>query len=216
MVKIFNNNKESVGTNSNTTKDPNSKPVNGVSDLTPNTATSVIEPTLVSANTNNKNKEFKTLLMGHQLQIDDLTSTLQRLQAEFENYKKRTDKESIAHVKHANATLIRKLLPVLDTFDSAITNCKSTKADAQYIKGLELLHTQLLGVLSESGLRSIDTENKKFDPFKHEVMLVQECDKDDDLILSEFQKGYMLNENILRHSKVMIAKKISKDTVENK
>ena len=142
-------------------------------------------------------------------QIAELTNTLKRLQAEFENYKKRADKENINTIKKANVGLITELLPVLDSFELALkdNNCGNGEI-TKYRKGMELIYTQLYSILEDQGLRAIDTRNQKFDPFKHEVLMVKESDEPEDKILQEFQKGYFLNENIIRHSKVMISKHV--------
>jgi molecular chaperone GrpE len=143
-------------------------------------------------------------------QIEELTNTLKRLQAEFENYKKRADKENINMIKNANASLIKELLPVLDSFELALknNNCCDNQDIIKFHKGLELIYSQVYSVLEDQGLRSIDTKNQLFDPFRHEVLLVKESNEPEDKILEEFQKGYFLNENVIRHSKVMIAKHV--------
>ncbi|HIH32216.1 TPA: nucleotide exchange factor GrpE [Candidatus Woesearchaeota archaeon] len=141
-----------------------------------------------------------------QEQFDDLTTTLQRIQAEFENYKKRIEKENQSLIKNANADLIKQLLPVLDSFELAIKNSNGNQEIDKFKKGLELIYAQLFNIMEDQGLRIIDTKNQKFDPYKHEVLLVKESGKEEDFILEEFQKGYMLNSIVLRHSKVMIAK----------
>ncbi|MFA5797302.1 MAG: nucleotide exchange factor GrpE [Candidatus Woesearchaeota archaeon] len=151
--------------------------------------------------------------------IEELTDTLKRLQAEFENYKKRTTKENAEFAKHANAGFIKKMLPIIDTFDTALNTIpKNSNPELQtYRQGMELIHGQLLALLAESGLRVIETKNKKFDPFKNEVLMIQESTADDDTILEEVQKGYMLGEYVLRHAKVIIAKKQeSQDKTNNK
>jgi molecular chaperone GrpE len=141
-------------------------------------------------------------------QIAELTDTLKRLQAEFENYKKRIEKENAAHTRNAHVSLVKELLPVLDSFELALKNdnCENPEI-SKYRKGLELIYSQLHSILEDYGLRPIDTKNQKFDPYKHEVLMVKESPEPEDTILQEFQKGYFLNENIIRHSKVMISKK---------
>ena len=139
-------------------------------------------------------------------EIADLTNTLKRLQAEFENFKKRTEKDNVSFLKNANASLIKDILPVLDSFELAIKNNHESPEVNQYKKGLELIYGQLLSILEDKGLRPIITKDQKFDPFKHEVVMVKESEKADDIILQEFQKGYMLNDIVIRHSKIMIAK----------
>jgi molecular chaperone GrpE len=132
---------------------------------------------------------------------------LKRLQAEFENYKKRAEKENAAYIKSAHSSLVKELLPVLDSFELALkdSNCENPEI-SKYRKGLELIYSQLYSILEDYGLRAIDTKNQKFDPYKHEVLIVKESQEPDDTILQEFQKGYFLNENIIRHSKVMISR----------
>ncbi|MGV8172521.1 MAG: nucleotide exchange factor GrpE, partial [Candidatus Woesearchaeota archaeon] len=84
-------------------------------------------------------------------------------------------------------------------------NCENPET-IKYRKGLELIYSQLYSTLEDYGLRIIDTKNQKFDPYKHEVLMVKESQEADDKILQEFQKGYFLNDTIIRHSKVMISK----------
>lgn len=150
-------------------------------------------------------------------QIAELTNTLKRLQAEFENYKKRADKENINTIKKANVGLIIELLPVLDSFELALKDNNSGNGEvAKYRKGMELIYTQLYSILEDQGLRPIDTRNQKFDPFRHEVLMVKESDEPEDKILQEFQKGYFLGESIIRHSKVMISKHVDDKHEDNK
>lgn len=141
-----------------------------------------------------------------QSQIDDLTNTLKRLQAEFENFKKRTEKDNINQIKSANASLIKELLPVLDSFELALKNNHEENPEiSKFRKGLEMIYAQLFSILESQGVRIIDTKNKTFDPYKHEVLMTKESDQPEGTILQDFQKGYMLDDKILRHSKVMIA-----------
>jgi molecular chaperone GrpE len=137
------------------------------------------------------------------LKIDDLTDTLKRVQAEFENYQKRQEKDRISFAKFANAELIKSLLPVIDTFNQAIKSIK----DDETRKGLELTHDKLMKALGDAGLRRIDCIGKQFDPYLHDVMLKSPSDKETDTILEELQVGYMLHDKVLRHSKVRTADK---------
>ena len=140
--------------------------------------------------------------------IAELTDSLQRLQAEFENYKKRVDKEKEEFVKYAKAGLIQRLLPTLDTFKIAL---KSTKDNEKFVKGMEMVYAQFVSTLRSEGLKPIEAIGKKFDHYLHEVMLKEESDKDEGIVLEELQKGYMLNDKVLRHSKVKISEKSEKE-----
>ncbi|MBL7055476.1 nucleotide exchange factor GrpE [Candidatus Woesearchaeota archaeon] len=134
--------------------------------------------------------------------IGELTDSIQRLQAEFENYKKRVDKEKEQFVKYAKAEVIEKILSVIDTFEIAL---KANKQETEFSRGMDMVYSQLFSALEKEGLRPIESLGKKFDHNYHEVMLKQESDKEEDTILEELQKGYMINNKILRHTKVKIS-----------
>ena len=136
--------------------------------------------------------------------IAELTESLQRLQAEFENYKKQIEKQSQEFVKYAKGDLINKILPTLDTFEIAL---KSTQDQEKFVKGMEMIYAQLFTTLENEGLRPIDSLGKKFDANLHEVMLKQKSDKEENTILEELQKGFMLNDKVLRHTKVKVSEK---------
>ena len=139
-----------------------------------------------------------------QKSIEELTDTLKRLQAEFENYKKRIDKEKVEFVKYAHADIVANMLPVLDSFEIAL---KNTSDKEKFVEGIKIIYAQLHSMLEAEGLKPIKAVGEKFDPYKHEVLMKQESDKPEDTILEEFQKGYMLNDKVLRHSKVKVSGK---------
>jgi molecular chaperone GrpE len=158
----------------------------------------------------------KTQTSAHEEKLKELTDTLQHLQAEFENYKKRVDKENCEFVKIANEDLIRALLPIIDNFELAL---KSSKAKDDFYKGMELIYSQLVEALHTQGLRAIDCLGKKCDPYYHEVLLVEESkgtNEPDNTVVEELQKGYVLNDKVIRHSKVKIAKKKREQSKEEK
>ncbi len=140
--------------------------------------------------------------------IEDLTDTLLRLQADFDNYKKRIAKEWNERARIAAEGLMRDLLPILDTFDKAFEDPQKTKASDHDRKGLEGIHRQLLQTLQRQGLREIRTDCR-FDPFEHEALMRAESeDADDGKILEVYQKGYSLGGKVIRPSKVKVAKRI--------
>ena len=139
--------------------------------------------------------------------IAELTDILQRTQAEFENYKKRVDKEKQEFVKYSKAELIQKLLPIIDTFEIAL---KNNKDNEKFVKGMDMVYAQLISLLHSEGLKPIDSLGKKFDPYLHEAMLKEKSEKDEGTVLEELQKGYMLNDKVLRHSKVKVSEKDNK------
>ena len=145
--------------------------------------------------------------------IAELTETLQRTQAEFENYKKRVDKDKAEFVKYAKAEIIQKILPTLDTFEIAL---RSTSDKEKFVKGIEMVYAQLFSILEAEGLKKIEADGKKFDPYLHEVMLKEKSDKEDGIVLEELQKGYMLNDKVLRHTKIKVSEKIELDKKDKK
>jgi molecular chaperone GrpE len=102
--------------------------------------------------------------------ITDLTVALKRLQAEFENYKKRTEREWSERVKLAGERVIADLLPLLDTFDKALEDARNNGDAKSLRKGLESIHKQLVMTLQKEGLREVEAKHR-FDPFAHEAMM---------------------------------------------
>ena len=144
-------------------------------------------------------KQLLKKVVSKDEKIEELTDLVKRIQAEFENFKKREENERKHFIEFSNAELIRNLLPVIDSIDSAK---KNGKADA---KGIELIEKQLIDVLEKYGLRKIESIGKKFDPEFHECLIKEnDSEKEDEIILEELQKGFMLKNKVLRHSKVKI------------
>ena len=139
-----------------------------------------------------------------QKKIDDLTDTVKRVQAEFENYRKRADRDKAEFCRFADAKIISKLLPLLDSFELALKN-KDKKED--FIKGVELIYSQMFSLLEKEGLKRIETEGKKFDHQFHEALISEKSDKEENIVLEELQKGYTLRGNVLRTAKVKVSKK---------
>jgi len=135
---------------------------------------------------------------------EELTNILQRVQADFENYKKQVEKNRQDYAKFSCADVISKVLPILDSFELAL---KSKEKTPDFTKGVELIYSQLFDMLENLGLRPIECLNKKFDPYKHEALLQEISDKPENIIIQELQKGFMLHDKVLRTSKVKITKK---------
>ncbi len=131
-------------------------------------------------------------------QIAELTDTLKRLQAEFENFKKRTLKEQQEFSRYCASQALSEFLPVLDSFESALE-----KAGKEEKKAIEPLYTQLKKVLEKNGIKAFESRGKEFNPALHEIMLTgNENDKEEGIVLEELQKGYLLHDKVLRHAKV--------------
>lgn len=136
--------------------------------------------------------------------VGDYVEHMIRLQAEFENYQKRVDRERDEFVRYANEKLILELLNIVDDFERAIPSLREKGIDTT---GIVMIYTNFMKILENEGLKKIDCIGKKFDPYYHEVILQEEAEKEDGTITEELQKGYMLNSKVLRHSKVKISKK---------
>lgn len=138
-------------------------------------------------------------------QLADYKDSIQRLQAEFENYKKRVEKEKLQFRQVACAELVKGLLPIVDSFELALKAIGGS-SDAKLVKGLEMIYAQFYSVLESQGLRPIKAVGEKLDPYRHEVLLQQETsdEKQDGIVAEEFQKGYLFNELVLRFSKVKV------------
>lgn len=149
-------------------------------------------------------EDLKKQLEQKNKQIDELTDTLKRLQAEFENYKKWNAREKTDFLKYVNAAMIKKLLPVLDSFELAMENLSDKE---KFVEGIKMIYSQFHAALEAEGLRLIKAAGEKFDPYRHEVLMKEESGKPENTVLEEFQKGYMLNDRVLRHSKVKISGK---------
>lgn len=135
----------------------------------------------------------------------DLTNTLVRLQADFDNYRKRVERERNQERYRGAETLVERLLPVLDAFDRAIAAHKGD-ADDEFRKGFELIRKQLADVLAKQGLERIETEGKNFDPHVHHAIeRVETHEQPDGTVLGELQAGYSYHGKVLRPAMVKVA-----------
>ena len=128
-----------------------------------------------------------------------------RLKAEFENYKKRTQKEFATLIKTANEDLIVQLISVLDNIERSLNHVEDDTDPQALKKGIEMILEQFKGVLSKEGLRTIESLGKPFDPDFHEaVMQLEEEGQDSSTVIEEVEKGYMLKDKVIRHAKVVV------------
>lgn len=133
----------------------------------------------------------------------DMLCQAQRLQAEFENYKKRVEKDRCSLINNASKEVIESIIPALDSFQLAL---KNTSNQLDFVKGVEMIYSQLYSMLQAKGLRKIEAVNQRFDPYKHEALLAVQSDKAPETVIEELLPGYMLNDMIIRHSKVKVSK----------
>jgi len=151
--------------------------------------------------------ELKKKLEEKEKELAGHHDRLLRLAADFENYKKRAAKEKEDWTKFANEDLIRAILPFVDNLERAVNHAEKVADTGVLIEGVRLTIQQLLQVLNRFGLSSFESVGKPFDPTVHEAMLVVETNKHEpNQVVEEFQKGYLLNDRLLRPATVSVSK----------
>lgn len=150
---------------------------------------------------------LKEHLAKSEEQAKELEDRLLRLAAEYDNYRKRTAREFEAICQNANEDLISKLLDTMDNFERALDSAKASNDYDSFRKGVELIYTHLKELLEKEGLKEIEAVCKPFDPNFHEAVTQCESDEHDEgIVADQMCKGYLLNEKLLRPSKVVVSK----------
>jgi molecular chaperone GrpE len=134
---------------------------------------------------------------------DDLRQLAQRVQADFENYRKRVLREQTAVVERATEGLVEALLPVLDSFELALGALDD--ADEKVVKGFELVYAELLGALERAGLERIETDGKPFDPNVHEAVIHEDGDGEP-MVSDTMRTGYRMKGRVLRPAMVKVTR----------
>ncbi len=140
-------------------------------------------------------------------EAEDYLNRLRYLQADFDNYRKRMQREREEMARTASERIVTQLLEVLDNFERALESAKRTRGKKALVEGMQLIYTQLRGILEREGLKEIPCEGC-LDPYYHEAVAVEEKeDCEDGEILEVFQKGYTLNGKVIRYAKVKVARR---------
>jgi len=132
---------------------------------------------------------------------------LKRLKAEFENYRKRMVREQTGMIERASASIVERLLPILDNFELALMAADRTKDYESMVKGVEMVYGELLEVLKREGLERIDSLHKPFDPELHEAVMHAEGEGDEIVVLDEMRSGYKLGGRVIRPAMVKVGSK---------
>jgi molecular chaperone GrpE len=136
--------------------------------------------------------------------VEDYHSQLLRIHADFDNYKKRSEKEIKEYVKYANEGLILKIIDVYEDLERALNADKSHDLK----EGVDMIHKKLRDILQGEGLCEIEASGEKFDPYKHEALMVEDSnDYDEGTVIEELCKGYTLDSKVIKYSKVKVCKK---------
>lgn len=140
---------------------------------------------------------------GLRVERDELRETLLRRQAEFENFRKRTERERIEQSQYASMEVVGDLLPILDDFERALS---ADSGSPEYAKGVQMIYQRMAESLKKTGLEPIETNGKAFDPHLHQAIeRVETSDAADNTVIGEFQRGYSFKGKLLRPSMVRVA-----------
>lgn len=138
--------------------------------------------------------------------IEELTDRLTRQMAEFDNFRKRTEKEKSQMYEIGARDIIEKILPVVDNFERGIAAIPEEEKSSPFAEGIEKIYKQFMSTLEEVGVKPIEAVGQEFNPdFHNAVMHVEDEEMEENVIIEEFQKGYTYRESVVRHSMVKVA-----------
>lgn len=139
-------------------------------------------------------------------QIEELTDQLKRTMAEFDNFRKRTDKEKSYMYENGARSVIEKLLPVVDNFERAFKDITDEQREDPFVDGMDKVFKQVMTLFEDIGVKVIETEGQNFNPdFHNAVMHIEDESLEENVIAEEFQKGYTYKDTVIRHSMVKVA-----------
>ena len=138
--------------------------------------------------------------------IDELEDRVKRQMAEFENFRKRTDKEKAAMFETGAKSVIEKILPVVDNFERGLAAVPEDEKGSAFVEGMNKVYKQLLTELDNMGVKPIEAVGQEFDPnFHNAVMHIEDENFGENIVAEEFQKGYTYHDTVVRHSMVKVA-----------
>ena len=151
--------------------------------------------------------KFQSQIDGLLAEKSALYDKLLRGQAEFENYRKRTERERAELYQHGRDDVLLQFLPVVDNFERALSSLETSEGDAEALRhGVELIHKQFKDALSKFGLEAVEAVGQTFDPHVHEAVTTEATDKHkENTVIQEFQRGYKIGDRLLRPAKVKVA-----------
>ncbi len=154
-----------------------------------------------------KIKELEEKLKKSEEEAAKFRDQLLRTAAEFDNYKRRTEKESLQLLLNANEKLITELLPVIDDLSRTLEHAETTDNTESLKEGVALVYKKLMSILEKQGLKEMKAKGEEFDPDKHQALMQVESDEHESgYITEEHLKGYTLNDKVIRHAQVLVAK----------
>lgn len=139
-------------------------------------------------------------------QIEELSDRVKRQMAEFDNYRKRTEREKSSMFELGSRNVIEKMLPVVDNFERGLAAIPEGEKESAVAKGMEMIYKQLMTTLDEMGVKPIEAVGQPFDPnFHNAVMHIEDETLGENVVAEEFQKGYMHHDSVIRCSMVKVA-----------
>ena len=165
-----------------------------------------------AASEDKKEEKSKTSFFGKkkkdksEQKVEELTDRLKRTMAEFDNFRKRTEKEKAAMFEVGAKSVIEKMLPVIDNFERGLAAVPEDKKEDAFVVGMDKIYKQFLTTLEEVGVKPIEAVGQEFDPnFHNAVMHVEDEELGENIVAEELQKGYMYRDAVVRHSMVKVA-----------
>lgn len=153
-----------------------------------------------------KVEELQQVILEKEDEIKNLKDKFLRKVAELENFRKRSEKEFSNIIKYANEDLIISILPVIDDLERSIKSSKNSENFETFVEGLKLVYGKFLKILRDKGVEPIEAVGKAFDPEKHEALMLRKSrDHKSHTVIEEYEKGYMLHDKVIRHSKVIVS-----------
>lgn len=145
-------------------------------------------------------------LAEERAKYEEMKDRFLRSQADFDNYRKRMQKEREEMAKYASRSLLEKLLPAIDNLERAIDSSKQSESFEMLAQGVEMVYRQIMDALREEGAVPLETVGKPFDPHFHQAVMQEESDQyESGIVIEEFQKGYMLKDKLIRPAMVKVS-----------
>jgi len=152
-------------------------------------------------------QELREAVESLQKEKDELFAKLQRVSADYANFQKRVPRQTADTIGYEKERLIKTLLPALDNFEHTLQKAHSAEDVDVLVKGIRIIYDQMLDILKSHNVERIEALGERFDPAMHEAMTQQsDPDKEENIVLEEFQSGYRLNGRVIRPSKVIVNK----------
>ncbi|MBF0474764.1 MAG: nucleotide exchange factor GrpE [Deltaproteobacteria bacterium] len=167
------------------------------------------EPTATEPPSGGEAADLATELAAKEEEAKSNYDRLLRVSAEFENFRRRSEREKVENIKFANEEIIKKLLPIVDNLERAVDHARNEGMPDNLMAGIVLTLNELNGLLEKFGVKSVSAVGEKFDPQFHEA-IAQEVNntQEDNTVVKEYERGYLLHDRLIRPAKVVVSKRV--------